>query len=171
MNGFFNIYIDDSIEARTGEIEAFLASVSEAASHTAELEEVGQCDADIILAGDDFIHELNLQYRNVDSTTDVLSFPATDLSGPLRDLLKEDPDMYLEESENGDAIFLGEIYISIDKAREQAEEYGNTFLEELRFLTVHGTLHLLGYDHIEEEDELIMREKQRIALGRKNDGR
>jgi probable rRNA maturation factor len=79
--------------------------------------------------------------------------------------------MYLEESENGDAIFLGEIYISIDKAREQAEEYGNTFLEELRFLTVHGTLHLLGYDHIEEEDELIMREKQRIALGRKNDGR
>ena len=71
-----------------------------------------------------------------------------------------------EMSEYGDAIFLGEIYISVDRAQEQAEEYGNTLEEELCFLTVHGMLHLMGYDHIEAADEQIMRAKQREILGR-----
>jgi probable rRNA maturation factor len=94
------------------------------------------------------IREINRDYRNIDRETDVISFALED----FKDIT------YI------DYRLLGDIYISIDKARGQAIEYNHSFLRELSFLTIHGLLHLLGYDHMSEYDEKIMFEKQELIL-------
>ncbi len=94
------------------------------------------------------IKEINRDYRNKDSETDVISFAF------------EESDDY----EYPDMRLLGEIYISIDKAKSQAEEYGHSLKREICFLTVHGLLHLLGYDHIEEKDRVVMRKLEEEIL-------
>ena len=97
----------------------------------------------IILVDNKKIHEINLEYRNIDRPTDVISFAAID-SSSNRELGYE----------------LGDIYISIDKVYEQAEAYNHSVMREFAFLVTHGTLHLLGYDHMEKEDEIVMFKKQ-----------
>ncbi len=97
-------------------------------------------DISVLLTDDLTIHAMNRDFRNVDRATDVLSFPAWE-----GESLMQIPDAYL-----------GDIAISADTAKRQAEEYGHSFSRELSFLTVHGTLHLLGYDHIDEEEKKIM---------------
>lgn len=94
-----------------------------------------------------YIHKINKTHRNIDKPTDVLSFPMFE-----KDELAE---------ADGYAIALGDIIISLERAKEQAKEIGNTFEQEVAFLTVHSTLHLLGYDHEDPHDEEIMCEKQR----------
>ena len=96
------------------------------------------------------IRELNNTYRGIDRETDVISFA-----------LEDDKTFNLEEIR-----VLGDIYISIEKARSQAEEYGHSFKRELSFLAIHGFLHLLGYDHMEKEEEEIMFKKQEEVLSR-----
>lgn len=93
----------------------------------------------------EFIHEMNRDYRNVDRPTDVISFAFLDGC--------EDRDQQLKSK---GPVCLGDIYISIDKAKEQAKEYGHPLERELSFLFVHGMLHLLGYDHMTPEDEKVM---------------
>ena len=93
----------------------------------------------VYVCGDEEIHEMNLLYRSIDRPTDVLSFPASE-----------------GEQNPAEGDFLGDIAISLDKAETQAIEYGHSFKRELTFLTLHGTLHLLGYDHIEEDDRKVM---------------
>ena len=90
----------------------------------------------IIIVDNEKIHEINREYRNIDRETDVISFA-------------------LEEGETIDEPYktLGDIYISIDKVHEQAKEYGHSIKRELFFLVTHGFLHLLGYDHMNKEDE------------------
>ena len=99
----------------------------------------------VTFVDNEFIHNINRDYRHIDRPTDVISFA------------------FLDGDENKDKIFqsnamvvLGEIYISFDKAREQALAYGHSLDRELKFLFVHGLLHLLGYDHMTKEDEKIM---------------
>ncbi len=99
----------------------------------------------VTFVDNEFIHKINREYRKIDRPTDVISFA------------------FMDGDENKDKIFhskqmvvLGEIYISFDKAREQAVAYGHSLDRELRFLFVHGLLHLLGYDHMTAEDEKIM---------------
>ena len=111
----------------------------------------------VVLTTDENIHEYNREYRSVDRTTDVLSFPADE-----GDDLLAPPDG-----------FLGDIMISIPRAREQAKALGHSTEREILFLTVHGVLHLLGYDHMRPEDEQIMFPVQRsivegIELSAKN---
>lgn len=102
------------------------------------------------------IHALNKQYRNVDRPTDVLSFPLLDATG-------EDNDFMPPELET----MLGDIVISLEKAREQSEEFGHSFEREVAFLTVHSMLHLLGYDHEKSEaDDADMRLRQRIIMNK-----
>ena len=103
----------------------------------------------LIIVDNDYIHELNRDYRNIDRETDVITFA-----------LEDDDTMVLP---NGVRV-LGDIYISIDKARAQAEEYGHSFLREICFLAVHGFYHLLGYDHMTPEDEKVMFGKQEEVL-------
>lgn len=91
------------------------------------------------------IHELNRDYRNIDRPTDVISFAFLDTEENKEKILQ-----------SGQMVSLGEIYISLDKAKEQAEEYGHPLDRELKFLFVHGLLHLLGYDHMSPEEEAVM---------------
>lgn len=94
----------------------------------------------VVLVNNEEIHKINKEYRNVDRETDVISFAFLDEDiNPISDLTN-----------------LGEIYISLEKAHSQASDYGHSFLRELSFLTCHGFLHLLGYDHMKEEDEKVM---------------
>lgn len=103
----------------------------------------------LIIVDNEYIHELNRTYRNIDRETDVITFAL------------EDEDSIILPS---DERVLGDIYISIDKAESQALEYGHSLLRELSFLSVHGFYHLLGYDHMTEDDEKVMFKKQEEVL-------
>lgn len=115
---------------------------------TLKMENVKSSEMAIILTTDEKVHELNKKYRGIDKSTDVLSFAFED-NAKVRYNNRQ----------------LGEIYISIPKMREQAKEYGHSQMRELAFLTVHGILHLLGYDHTlgkKEEEEMFA--KQELVL-------
>ena len=103
----------------------------------------------LIIVDNEYIHELNRTYRNIDRETDVITFAL------------EDEDSIILPS---DERVLGDIYISIDKAESQALEYGHSLLRELSFLAVHGFYHLLGYDHMTQDDEKVMFAKQEEVL-------
>lgn len=98
--------------------------------------------------------ELNRNYRQKDEPTDVISFA-------MQESVEGEPEILGEDI----PLTLGDIVISIDKAKEQAEEYNHTLERELGFLAVHGFLHLLGYDHINKEDEVVMFKRQEEILG------
>lgn len=102
----------------------------------------------IIIVDNETIHSINKEYRGVDHPTDVISFALEDDKSFVQTELR----------------ILGDIYISIDKAREQAKNYGHSLKREISFLTIHGLLHLLGYDHMEEKDEKEMFELQELIL-------
>ena len=107
----------------------------------------------VTFVDDEGIRAINKSYRNIDKATDVLSFPLTDFEGG------EEPPT--DEPE----IALGDIVISLERARAQAEEFGHSFDREIAFLTVHSMLHLLGYDHVDsEEDDKEMRARQSAIL-------
>ena len=109
-------------------------------------------EVDITIVDDDEIHQLNRDYRGVDRPTDVLSFA-----------LDEDDEDEPELLE-GQLHLLGDIIISAETATRQAEEFGHGLEREIVYLAVHGLLHLLGYDHMVEEDKVIMRAKEEEAL-------
>ena len=106
-----------------------------------------KCDPilSVTFVDNEFIHKMNKEYRNVDRPTDVISFAFLDNEENKEQLLK-----------SKGPVCLGDIYISVDKAKEQAKEYGHPLKRELSFLFVHGLLHLLGYDHMNKEDEEVM---------------
>ena len=122
-------------------------------------EEEGLLDSKLIMTitftTPEEIRKINKKYRKIDKATDVLSFPMFE---------KDELD---EKIKNGDFPYedvLGDVIISIEKVREQAEEYGHSFERELSYMLVHGFYHLMGYDHIEEEDKKIMRPKEEKIL-------
>lgn len=108
---------------------------------------IKKCEFNIIIVNNEFIHELNKNYRGIDRETDVISFALFD-----------------DKTFNPDEMVLGDIYISIDKVYEQAREYKHSDIRELCFLSVHGMLHLLGYDHMNKEDEKVMFDLQERIL-------
>lgn len=105
-------------------------------------------EVSISLVNNDEIKELNGEYRGVDKDTDVLSFPIDE------EFLIEGP------------LLLGDIIISVEKALEQAEEYGHSLYREMAYLTAHSMFHLMGYDHISNDEKLIMREKEKEIMKR-----
>ncbi|HEY8909852.1 MAG TPA: rRNA maturation RNase YbeY [Desulfosporosinus sp.] len=110
-----------------------------------------EAEVSLMLVDDQRIHELNREYRGVDRPTDVLSFA-------LQEDMEEEPEAAFEDD------MLGDIVISAERAREQAEEYGHSFEREIIYLAVHGTLHLLGFDHEEEPDQQEMRRKEEEVM-------
>lgn len=102
----------------------------------------------VVVVDKEKIHEINRTYRNVDRVTDVISFAFEDNEGITPDGVR----------------ILGEIYLCIDKAKEQAKEYGHSDKREICYLAIHGLLHLLGYNHEKVEDKSIMREKEEEIL-------
>ncbi len=117
--------------------------------HAMEKEKLENTTFNVIIVDNTFIHELNRSYRGIDRETDVITFA-----------LEDDDSLVV----GGDERVLGDIYISVDKAHAQAEEYGHSFLREICFLAVHGFYHLLGYDHMTEEEEKVMFAKQEEVL-------
>lgn len=110
----------------------------------------------VTLTTPDEIHKLNKKYRNVDKETDVLSFPMFE---------KEELKQIIENQiKNPIPEVLGDIVISMEKVKGQAEEYGHSLQRELSYMLVHGFYHIMGYDHIEEEDKLKMRPKEEKIL-------
>ena len=101
------------------------------------------------------IKEINKQYRNIDKATDVLSFPMFE---------KDELEIKIQNKDYVCEDVLGDIIISIEKVQEQAEEYGHSFERELSYMIVHGFYHLMGYDHIKEEDKKVMRPKEEKVL-------
>lgn len=122
--------------------------LNEVINHTLEVMDAKESIFTIIFVTKEEIHELNKQYRGVDRVTDVISFALEDVN-----------DVSLS-----DIRVLGDIYICIDRMKEQAIEYNHSETRELSFLTVHGLLHLLGYDHQTKEEEEIMFNLQRKIL-------
>ena len=111
----------------------------------------------ITLTTPEHIHEINKQYRDVDKETDVLSFPMFE-KNELENKIKN------QNFEHEDV--LGDIVISIEKVKGQAQEYGHSFEREFSYMIVHGFYHLMGYDHIKEEDKIKMRPKEENILNK-----
>lgn len=121
-----------------------------------------QCQIDVLITDNAFMQEINREERGIDAPTDVLSFPMVSWKAPACfDGLEAD--MTLFHPESGE-LLLGDMVISVEKVLSQAAEYGHSPKRELAFLTVHSSLHLLGYDHEEDSERLVMEEKQEKLL-------
>lgn len=117
-------------------------------------------EVNVTIVSPEEIQQLNSTQRNVDAVTDVLSFPTIDAGRQVIDVDKYPADI----NPSTGNLMLGDIVICRKRAEEQATEYGHSVKRELAFLTLHGVLHLLGYDHIEEQDEQQMRQLQSVIL-------
>ena len=124
-----------------------LKIVHEVLIHGLEKLKIEEAIFNVIIVDNSYIHKLNKEYRNIDRETDVITFALED-----------------DKTFNPDIRILGDVYISIDKAKSQSKEYGHSLLRELSFLAVHGMLHLLGYDHMEKKDEEVMFKLQEEIL-------
>ncbi|MBQ5683919.1 MAG: rRNA maturation RNase YbeY [Peptococcaceae bacterium] len=108
-----------------------------------------EAEVDLLFVDNEAIREMNREYRDKDSATDVLSFPMYEAD---------------EEIDDEDEILFGDIVISLERAQEQCEEYGHSLDREVMYLLVHGLLHLAGYDHMEEEEKKEMRAREEELL-------
>ena len=131
------------------EIKDEIKSMKKILKHALKSENIKNASFNVILIDDKEITKINKMYRKKNKPTDVISFALEDN--------KESISAYNKR-------ILGDIYISVETAKKQAKEYNHSLKRELCFLSVHGLLHLLGYDHIEEKDEKIMFKKQELIL-------
>lgn len=142
-----HIQIDDAFADRVE--EASLRRAAEQALVTAEAAAPAALSLSVVITDNQTVQRLNAQFRNIDTPTDVLSFPA-------------DPDPRTQEP--GEPPYLGDILIALPIAEQQAQEAGHSTHDELQFLTVHGVLHLLGYDHMTPDEQAEMWAMQSLAL-------
>lgn len=154
------IECDDGVEASEAIMELIRKVVIASLDHE-------QCEyeaeVNVTLTDNENIREMNRDFRNIDSATDVLSFPLIDFESPADFSHVEDPDQDSFNPDSGE-LMLGDIVISLERAAEQARSYGHSFEREVGFLTAHSMLHLMGYDHMEEEERLVMEERQEEIL-------
>ena len=124
-----------------------------------------ETEISILLTDDNEIREINKQFRGLAKSTDVLSFPAVEfkLAGDFSDLEEASGEYF--NPETGELI-LGDIVISVDRAITQAEEYGHSLIREIAFLIAHSMFHLMGYDHMSDEERESLEEKQKEVLDR-----
>ncbi|KRQ86649.1 Endoribonuclease YbeY [Caloramator mitchellensis] len=116
-------------------------------------------EINVYIVDNNEIKEINNEFRNINRETDVLSFPMIDFK--LRNKYEVFED---DKNPESGCVLLGDMILSLEKAMEQSIEYGHTFEREIAFLTVHSTLHLLGYDHEDEGERKVMREKEEDIL-------
>ncbi|MBR3746617.1 MAG: rRNA maturation RNase YbeY [Selenomonadaceae bacterium] len=130
--------------------ENLLAEILRAADTVGKIYGVENSELSITLTDDEHIHALNKKFRKFDRATDVLSFAFRESDEP--EILDAKVDV------------LGDVIISLERAKVQAEEFGHSFLREVIFLEVHGLLHLLGYDHIDDDDRREMEDEQKFVM-------
>jgi probable rRNA maturation factor len=116
----------------------------------------------MILIDDEEIRQINKDFRGIDRSTDVLSLPAFEEHEDFNSLI----DDFSAVDMNSEALVLGDIAISLETALRQSAEYGHSFYREVAYLTVHSILHLLGYDHMEEDEKKVMREREEIIMNK-----
>ncbi len=121
-----------------------------------------ECEVSVTLTDEDSIQQINRDFREIDRVTDVLSFPMIDYPAP-GDFSQLEDAFDVFDPETGEAM-LGDIVLCVPRIYEQAKEYGHSVKREYAFLIAHSMLHLLGYDHMEEEERLEMEEKQKAIL-------
>lgn len=132
--------------------ENLLAEILRAADVVGKIYGAEDSELSITLTDDEHIHALNKKYRGVDRATDVLSFAFRESDEP--------------EVIGTDFDILGDVIISLERAKVQAEEFGHSYLREIIFLEVHGLLHLLGYDHIDDEERREMEAEQKFIMNK-----
>ncbi|MBH0168658.1 MAG: rRNA maturation RNase YbeY [Bacillota bacterium] len=140
----------NEIDENSTDFQELLSNVLEKA---AEMEKTGQAEVSITIVSKERIQEINKEYRQKDSVTDVISFAMEEMGEDETEIIGGE-----------ETRFLGDIIICLDVAKEQAEEYGHSLEREMGFLAVHGFLHLLGYDHMNDEDEKRMFGRQEEIL-------
>ncbi|AIQ54232.1 rRNA maturation RNase YbeY [Paenibacillus sp. FSL R7-0331] len=140
--------------------DALIALLDSILQKAGEAEGVEKGEVDLTFVDNERIHELNREYRGIDRPTDVLSFAMNEAGEDEPEIIYAFDDDEYGEVPNS----LGDIIISVTRAKEQAEEYGHSLERELGFLFVHGFLHLLGYDHQDAESEAEMMSKQEHVL-------
>ena len=116
----------------------------------------------VVITDNEGIQEINREYRGTDAATDVLSFPMAEYPAP-GDFSEIREEMDLFDPDSGELI-LGDIMISSERARTQAEEYGHSLKREIAFLTAHSMLHLMGYDHMDDQERIQMEKRQEEIL-------
>ncbi|MBE5770424.1 MAG: cytidine deaminase [Clostridia bacterium] len=152
------------IEWNVEEIPGVVEDLSRTAAECVKAEGIGKkVYAHLTITDHEEIRQINREYRGIDRATDVLSFPSTDCT-PEKTLGHCEKKLLREMDETG-YCFLGDIIISLPRAQEQAEEYGHSLKREMAYLTAHAMFHLMGYDHMEEEDKRRMRAMEEKALG------
>jgi len=157
-----SLILDWSNEQTKYEVpEAWIAMFEQLLAEAAKQEGIEYGEVALTLVDNAHIHEINKQYRNIDRPTDVISFALNDEVDEEMEIIFEVEDESEQDPISG---MLGDIIISIERADEQRIEYGHSLERELGFLFVHGFLHLLGYDHEQEEAEKEMFSKQELIL-------
>ena len=140
----------------TPELESIVQSAVMATMEVLECQDT-DCEVSVLLTDNEGIQAINRETRDIDAPTDVLSFPILEF---------DDDGVMIEESGDydGDLLLLGDIVISLERAKAQAEEYGHSLEREVGFLTAHSTLHLMGFDHQGEEDTPVMQAHERAVM-------
>lgn len=162
------IYIEN--DQNIIDIEEFqIKEIERVILHALKEEEVEvPCEVSLLFVDNLRIREINNETRGVDRETDVLSFPM--LEYEKGKVYKECYKNFVfdETYKDGDEVVLGDIVLSLEKALEQSKEFNHSFTRESCYLVVHSILHLLGYDHMEEEERIIMRQREEEILNRLN---
>lgn len=122
-----------------------------------------EAQVNVLITGEQEIHEINLQQRGIDRPTDVLSFPMAEYEIPGNFDFLEEEGMDCFDPDSGE-LLLGDIVVCAERVLAQAEEYGHSVKREYAFLLTHSMLHLMGFDHMEEADAAVMEQKQREIL-------
>ncbi len=154
MTEFIFDYTDESLDEKQ---EALMKNAVETTLLAEEFKM--DCEISVVITNNDGIREINRDYREIDAPTDVLSFPQYEFV---------EPTVFAEQPE--EPVMLGDIVISKERLITQAEEIGHSFEDELCYLTIHSCLHLLGYDHIDEDDKILMRTREKKIAGEIIDG-
>ncbi|EJO5347199.1 rRNA maturation RNase YbeY [Clostridium botulinum] len=158
------IYIDNR-QDKININEEFQNKIKEIIDYALKEERVNiDYEISVVFIDNDNIKEINKDCRNIDKVTDVLSFPMLNYEEG-----KVFKDIYLDykfdESDLDEGnLVLGDIALSLERAQEQSKEFGHTFLRETCYLTIHSVLHLLGYDHMKEDEKVIMRKREEDIL-------
>ena len=161
------IFIENEIDAKFDfdYNEVIESVINEAANYVGCPYEIS---VEVTIVDNETIRQINKEQRDIDNPTDVLSFPMVEfeMAGDFEFLDKDDPYVYEYFEPDTGELILGDIVISSDKVYSQAEEYGHSVKRELGFLVAHSMLHLFGYDHMEDEERVVMETKQKEILER-----
>ena len=156
-----SLWIEWEVEEELSVVEELNALCTTVAQRVLESEGVlTPVEIALTVVSEEEIQQLNQEFREIDRVTDVLSFPQWDYEGQAPERVLSTAEKDLDTGE----VCLGDIVICLQRARDQAAEYGHSLQREMAFLTAHSMLHLLGYDHMTEEEEKVMFGKQEAVL-------